>query len=296
MAADVRHFACTQCGKCCNRPPEVELSEAAPLADVFVFRLMFRLYWLPRRLADYRQLREDSGNAHAIFYQKKRLVSAFAAHQTPARVRRNGKSVEHTKYLMISALALDTHPGVCSALDGNRCGIYERRPLSCRSVPLHYSRAEALAGKDLAALVETPGYECDTSDLAPVVLDGDRIIDAELLDARAKALALVEHDKPWSHAIVRRMKAGSSANAMLPSLREIEENSPFGATTTSMRVGWQVAAEEGLICADEFRGLIATQLTAIGRQLATSSVPEASRQTLFEMQSEYRQALERAQA
>jgi Fe-S-cluster containining protein len=289
VEAEVRHFACTQCGKCCNRPPEVELSEAAPLADVFVFRLMFRLYWLPRSLADYRHLRERTSDA--VFYQKKRLLSAFAAHRSSVRSRRNGKAVEHTKYLMISALALDTNPDACSALNGNRCSIYDRRPLSCRSVPLHYSRAEALARKDLAAFVETPGYECDTSDTAPIVLDAGRIADLELLDAREKALGLAQHDRPWSRAIVRRMKTGPSANALLPSLSEIEENAPFGATTTSMRVAWQIAAGAGLIGADEFRALLATQLSTIGRQLRTSGLSEPSRQTLGEMQSEYRQAL-----
>ena len=115
--AEVRRFACTQCGRCCNRSPEVELSEAAALADVFVFRLMFRLYWLPRSLRDH----GERGEPAAIFYQKKRLLSAFAAHKSSVRLRRNGRAVEHVKYLMISALALDTRPGACSALDGNRC-------------------------------------------------------------------------------------------------------------------------------------------------------------------------------
>ena len=53
MHGDVRRFACTQCGACCNRSPEVELSEAAALADLFVFRLMFRIYERPRAFAGY---------------------------------------------------------------------------------------------------------------------------------------------------------------------------------------------------------------------------------------------------
>ena len=42
-----RHFACTACGKCCTRGPEMELSEATRLADVFITRLMFKLHRLP---------------------------------------------------------------------------------------------------------------------------------------------------------------------------------------------------------------------------------------------------------
>ena len=182
MEPAVQRFACTQCGKCCNRAPEVELSEAAGLSDVFVFRLMFRLYWLPRRLSDSLELGPKPPNADALFYQKKRLLSAFAARKTPVKVSRNGKAVETTKYFVISALALDTSPGACAALNGERCGIYERRPLTCRTVPFHYSRAEALAESDLKAFLETPGYRCDSGDSAPAVLKEGRIVDAEKQD------------------------------------------------------------------------------------------------------------------
>jgi Fe-S-cluster containining protein len=142
-----RRFACTQCGKCCNRSPEVELSEAAALADVFVFRLMFRLYRLPRALADFSN-RTTATESAELFYQRKRLLSAFAAHKCEKRMRREGKLREFTQYLTISALALDTRPGACSALTEGRCGIYERRPLACRTVPFHYSHAEASFERD----------------------------------------------------------------------------------------------------------------------------------------------------
>src|SRR5438128_2583810 len=163
-----RRFACTQCGKCCNRSPEVELSEAAPLSDVFVFRLMFRLYWLPRHLADYRERGESTATAEAAFYQKKRLLAAFAAHKASARSR--------------------------------------------------------------------------------------------------------------------RMKADRSANASLPSFEEIEANAPFGATTTSMRIAWQIAADAGMMRVDEYRTLVAKQLATIERQLADGCSAN-NRQTLLEMQT-----------
>src|SRR6185436_11552020 len=108
MKAPTRRFACTQCGKCCNRSPEVELSEAAALSDVFVFRLMFRLHWLPRTLGDSLEPGTRPADAGASFYQTKRLLGAFAARKYPARAWRGGKPVEQVKYLTISALALDT--------------------------------------------------------------------------------------------------------------------------------------------------------------------------------------------
>jgi Fe-S-cluster containining protein len=278
MTAAVARFACTSCGLCCNRSPEVELAEAAPLADVFVFRLMFRLYWLPRQ--------PGAGEAKAAFYERKRLLGAFAARKAPTRLPRNGRPVEGSKYLTISALALETGAGACSALAAGRCSIYERRPLACRTVPFHYSRAEALAASDLAAFVATPGYRCDTSDRAAVVLEGGSIVDAGISQARAEALARAGRASGWSEAIVRRLGA---SEAGLPSLHEIEANATFGATTTSMRAAWNVAAESGLIGADQYKALIEAQLRAIDRCLALC--PADVGETLAEMRAEYRHDL-----
>ena len=157
MEVAVRRFACTACGKCCDRSPEVELSEAAALADVFVFRLMFRFYALPRVLGDHLRDRPAEPNASEAFYQKKRLLGAHAALKRPLKIRRGRKPVEYTQYLMVSALSLDTRAGACSALEDNRCGIYGRRPYACRAVPFHYSRVDAAAESDLAAFVATEG-------------------------------------------------------------------------------------------------------------------------------------------
>ena len=282
-------FACTQCGKCCNRSPEVELSEAAPLADVFVFRLMFRLYSLPNQLSDF-SAESETAHRSAAFFERKRLLAAFAARKIPVRVRRNGRTADHTKYLMISALALDTSPGVCSALSGTLCGIHERRPLSCRSVPFHYSRGETSAEADLAAFVATPGFQCDTSDAADVVMAAGRIVAPDYADVRARAIALAGSDRAWATAIVRRMK-GTPAGTCLPTLEEIEANAQFAATTVSMRVAWQIGADAGLIAPGECERLTELQLQAIGQALADGRCSAVSRQTLMEMQTEYRQEL-----
>ncbi len=276
---------------CCNRSPEVELSEAAALADVFVLRLMFRLYWLPRQLSDYVAPSEDAANARAVFYEKKRLLSAFAAHQSSVKVRRDRKAVEYTKYFMISALALDTRLGACSALNGERCGIYDRRPLSCRSVPFHYSRAEALAESGLKAFVETTGYGCDTSETAPIVLKNGQIVASDMKTARSEAIAMVERDRRWSEAIVRRMKAGTQGPGTLPRLQEVEAGAHFGATTTSMSLAWQIAADVGLIGSEECNRLIKLQLTVIDRDLAASRCSPDARETLAGMRAEYQNHL-----
>lgn len=283
-------FACTQCGACCNRSPEVALSEAAPLADVFVFRLMFRLYELPRTLSTYLASRAATARSGEEFYESKRLLTAFAARKYPLKRRYGGKTVEFTRYLTISALTLDAGSGACSALSSGRCGIYDRRPLACRTVPFHYSRPEALAERDLEAFVGTPGYGCDTSASAPVVLEAGRIVDPRSRRARSDAIDLAGRDRRWDVAILRRLTAGAR-NEALPSLREIEANAASGATTTSMRVAWQIAAEADMISAETCRKLIAAQAEVIDRELASASCGLSARETLGEMRGEYREVL-----
>lgn len=283
-----RRFACTACGACCDRSPEVQLSEAAGLADVFVFRLMFRLHALPRTLAGPAASR-TAGSAEA-FHESKRLAAAFAARTHVAKRRHGAKAVDYTQYLVISALTLDTGAGACAARAGERCGIYERRPLACRTVPFHYSRPEASAESELEAFVARPGHRCDTTIGAPVVLAGGRIVDPEARRARREALELRERDQEWHQAILRRLKAGSGDPA-LPSLREIEANAAFAATTVSMHLAWQIAAEAGVIAADTCRSLIAAQAAAIDRNLEAARCAPDARRTLVEMRAEYRRLL-----
>jgi Fe-S-cluster containining protein len=286
VEASVQRFSCTACGKCCNRSPEVELSEAAALADVFVFRLMFRFYALPRTLGDYLRDRRAETNASEAFYQKKRLLAANAALKRPLKIRHEGKAIEYTQYLTISALSLDTTTGACSALEGTSCGIYERRPYACRTVPFHYSRVEASAESDLKAFVATEGYGCDAGEDAPIMIQSGRIVDESVNQTRAEALALSEGDGIWRDAIVRRMKA-AQPDDFVPSLKDIEASAAVGAATTSMRVAWQIAADAGLISSEERTSLIAAQLALIDRELAAGHIAQDARETLLDMRAEY---------
>ena len=287
MADTTQRFACTQCGQCCNRPPEVELSEAAGLADVFVFRLLFLLYRLPRGLDDFRRRRPGLADAAAQFGERKRMLASYAARKRSVRTRDGGRAVDESEYLIISALALDTGSGACGALHAGRCAIYPRRPFACRTVPLHYTGTEAAAASDLAAFVATPGYACATGAEAPTVIDGGRIVDPAMRAARAEALAMAERAGPWKRAIVRRMKAADD-DLPLPTLQQVEANAPYGATATSMRAAWQAAVDAGLMAPAKCRALVAAQLALIERELPLGRASPAVRETLAELRIEYR--------
>ena len=252
---------------------------------------MFRLYSFPSTLAGYARAVAHEAPSTKVFYETRRRLAEHAAHSHPVKARHGDKVIEQVNYLMISALSVDTSPGACRALRTTLCGIYERRPLGCRSVPIHYSRAEASAEDALRAFTATPGYGCDTSESAPPVIESGRVIDRDMQQARADASTLVERDRPWRKAILRRMKSDSPHASGLPSLRDVETNAAFGVTTLSMGTAWRIAAEAGIIGSDEHRHIASTQLTLFDQELATSLCPEGARKTLVEMRSEYRRHL-----
>lgn len=273
----------------------MELSEAALLSDAFVFRLSFRIYDLPKAVSDYLAAlapERTSSRGAAAYFQSRRLLRAYAALSFDAKDRRDGKPIAVSRYLTISALTLDSGSGRCWALDQGKCSLYDRRPLACRTVPLHYSRPEALAALDLDAFVATPGFACDTGPSASLLLDDGRIVDDQILTAREQGFAIAEADRGWKSAIVRRMKSGGLVG--LPTLQDIRDNSPYGVTTTSMRLAWQIAVEAGPMSSEQMKALLTAQIVAIDRQIATLEVLADTRETLTEMRAEYGLALNAA--
>ena len=286
-----RHFRCTQCGACCNRSPEVGLSEAAPLSDQFVFRLTFRLYRFPKNARD----RASVGLSYAgknAFLEQSRHVERFAARKSSAKLKSNGRTVECNQYLVISATPLDSPPGACAALRDGSCGIYERRPLSCRTVPAHYSRAEALAVRDFDEFIRRPGYRCDTDPSAEIILDDGRIVRCDIVDARARAVDLAVSDRAWGCAILQRMTSNAEAQTSLPSLKQIHDNAPRGAMTTSMRVAWQIARDSHLLEAAAYAKALQNQLRLIEMEIAGARASRDDLDTLARMEVEYKHCVQ----
>jgi Fe-S-cluster containining protein len=273
------HFACTRCGACCNRSPEVLLSEAAPLADQFVFRLMFRLYHAPRQF--------DGIGSSAAFYERRRLLGTFAAHQTSVRLGPKGQAADYSRYLLISALTFDITPGMCAARTGPDCGIYARRPVACHTVPLHYSRPAAEAAAALSEFTARDGYRCDTSPDADILLDGGVIVDEPTRTARARAVSIAAADQRWATAIVRAMKTAYPAQSQLPTIGQIVDSAHRGVMTTSMRVAWDIAMRAGLMSRPALEQALASQLGCIDRAIGQARATASDLDLLAQMRAEY---------
>jgi len=270
-------FACTACGRCCDRGPEMELGEATRLSGRFITRLIFKRHSLPlhansRRAAHWRRGRESRRPiAEALDEARAHLVRFSVLDEVD---RGRGRST----HLTVSALTVDAGTGRCPALVDDRCSVYEARPLTCRTVPLHYSRPASSLGDYLHAFVRTPGYRCDTTTDAPVLLDGDAILDIAVQSARDTAMTLVETDGPWRRRLVELMRRPDTAFAAgLPTLDVVARNAEAGsATLVSMLIAWRVGRDLGLIKAADFERICREQVALLQTQLQHPPSPPAA--------------------
>lgn len=270
---EVRRFGCTSCGKCCDMGPEMELGEATALADRFVMSVVFKAHSIPlnersARAADWWREQRSRIPLRAAFQEKRRHLAAFASR------RRSDRQNDREIYLTISATVDDYGGGCCPALSDGRCAIYEDRPLTCRTVPLHYSRPSSTLAAYLDTFAATPGYACDTA-TGPLILDGGAILALEIRDFRERAVETAKADRRWKeHMLAIMDDPQAAARCGLPTYEAILSNTDNGyATTLPMIVAWRVAEYRGLISSDELSALCGVQLALIRTEI--SRLPSA---------------------
>lgn len=270
---EVRRFACTSCGKCCDRGPEMELSEATALADTFVISLMFKAHSIPlsersERATQWWREQESRIPLRAAFEEKRRHLALFASR------RRTERRNERELYLDISAIVDDYGNGKCPALKGGLCSIYDKRPLTCRTVPLHYSRPPSVLKSYFDKFTTTPGYECDTIN-GPVILSGN-IVSPDMRAFRDRAVTMAKADRRWKEHLLAFMDDPEEAErAGLPTYEAVLSNSDNGyATSLPIIVGWRVAEYAGIISSAELKTVCDKQVALINAEIARS--PSAS--------------------
>jgi len=268
--SDVRRFACTSCGKCCDLGPEMELSEATELADQLVTSVIFKAHSIPLNERSERALqwwREQGSRIplRAAFQEKRRHLAQFASRRRSEK--ENGREI----YLTISAAVDDYGERGCPALREGLCSIYERRPLTCRTVPAHYSRQPSVLLSYLDTFTATPGYECNTVS-SPVILQGSTIVSPEVRNYRDRAVGVAKSDRRWKDHMLSLMDDAEVAERVgLPTYEAILENTNRGyATLLPMIAAWRVAENRGLISPTELREICAKQLALLQNEIARS--------------------------
>lgn len=244
----------------------MELSEATALAGTFITSLMFKAHSLPldeRTERAARWWREQGSRIpiRAAFEEKRRHMALFASRRSQ---RRNDREV----YLEISAIVDDYGNGQCPALTRGSCGIYDRRPLTCRTVPLHYSRQPSALRDYIDRFTATPGYECDTTS-SPIVISGSDVVSPDLRHYRECAIGVARADRRWKEHLLSFMDNPEEAScAGLPIYEEILTNTDNGyATLLPMIVGWRVAECRGLISSVDLENICKQQVGLIKTEM-----------------------------
>lgn len=231
----------------------MELGEAASLAHKFMISVMFKVHSLP--------LSERSGWARQWWRkqetrlplrpsldERRRHLSHFSARRQVKRQR------DRRIFLDISAIVDDDGRGQCPALADGVCSVYDVRPLTCRTVPMHYSREPSTLQSYLDSFTSTSDYGCDTTVSAPIILDGNRIVDPQIQADREEAMLQARSDRTWKQRIVEIMEDDfQAASVDLPTYDTVINNSDCGrATLLPMIVAWRVAVNDGLMSREAF--------------------------------------------
>lgn len=155
-----RHFSCTACGKCCYGWLPLSIDDALAHADRFPLFLL----WTPIR---------PGGKSYNLTAQLGLTIRLSNRKQAAVRLTPVSYVPPHLP---------------CPALDHDgQCTVHEIKPQRCRTMPLMGSRAEE---DQTDLLIPKPGWECDTSDAAPLIYRDKKIVMRQEFEIERKQLTI----------------------------------------------------------------------------------------------------------
>lgn len=153
---DTVHFACTQCGKCCVKTPNMSFEDIMQLSKHFIFQtthnvaISYATNPLEKLQLEYYQM-----IGHTIVVPE---IEASLFY-----------------YVNFGVLPLQ-NSNQCDKLIDNKCSIYMDRPNACRLLPISNNFDEELQWKAVNFFAKKElGWECDFSKEAPVLLKNNQI-------------------------------------------------------------------------------------------------------------------------
>ncbi len=153
-----RNFRCTACGKCCVGQLPLTWNDAEANIDLFPIGMVWTP--VPASSKDFK------------------LVSQLGATVRLPDRKELGLLIVPTSFIPASQ--------PCPALqDNNLCGIHDTKPARCRTMPFYPYREERFQSEVLSV---KSGWECDTSEAAPVVYSDLKINNRADFDAERQQL------------------------------------------------------------------------------------------------------------
>lgn len=153
-----RHFDCTACGKCCQGWLPLSIDDALNHAERFPLFLM----WSPVR----------QGGKSFDLTQKLGVTVALKKRKQAA--------------VRITPFSYVPHHTPCPALQPDGlCAVHANKPQRCKTMPLSGARAE---DDQADLLIPKAGWDCDTSDAAPVVYRDKSVVARDAFEAERAIL------------------------------------------------------------------------------------------------------------
>lgn len=259
------HFACTACGKCCTESPEMTVLEAVRLGDVFVPALVYRLTSLPK----------DDNEAAFASLSPHRHFRGMDGRELVARLRES--SAVKSAGAVVSEAGWDHHVSItarpwtyatlwCTALDAEhrRCTIHERRPHTCRTVPIRYDVPAGLLVRAFRGVLgDGQGFECDVSDAAPVLLRDGECVDPEYAAARKEGFDAAVAEKELCGRLL--------TSPILPPFKDVYAALRRGQLlSVSFHGAVATAHDMGLLDNAAVRTFAAAQIARLEREIASA--------------------------
>lgn len=159
------YFSCTQCGKCCESNFPLTFEEMFKYKDDFIQKLRIQLHLFPAYLAS---------NEYAEVSQLFRKI--YIPISLP-------DTNFHPIFISIQSVQ-SSYESMCPKLDGNKCSIYDNRPLNCKSLPLEATLPDSLQSKHYVHWILAGGlkkFECNLANIDDIPeKNRDNKVQAEL--------------------------------------------------------------------------------------------------------------------
>lgn len=168
---DTIHFACTQCGKCCSKPPMANFYDLFNLADEFIFQTAHHGF------ISYNKENEQENLALIQKNKEKAEITNFFRMIGHTLVL---PELDAVLFYYINFMALEYPQSTCSKLKDNLCSIFTKRPSSCKLSPINDAFDDTQQWRTINLYkekVETQDWKCDFSDKAPVLYKNEEIYD-----------------------------------------------------------------------------------------------------------------------
>ena len=241
------------------------MNEIVEHAGWMIYRPSLRIEQIPSSPSEIKSmLRLGAGDEKSLATTFQALRNRQDTYGVPLKGKVAGKKL--VAYWSITDIFAD-HLKKCSMLrDDMLCGIYESRPLICKTVPMSDIPRGKFLERSLNDFVTTKGYECDTSQSSPMIVQDGKIKDQILRDSRAAMSGgRPDEDLSWIPVATRESLShvedflGTNISIMVDMFRNGSMGSGFGAPFAVMLAGMVVS---GKISEDDFRAILQQQTEA----------------------------------